>query len=34
MAESVGGRRRLPSVGERAAATVPEQAPASPLEDA
>src|SRR5919112_1518954 len=34
MAESVGGRRRLPPASERAEATVPEQAPASPLEDA
>ncbi|HEY0343384.1 MAG TPA: NADH-quinone oxidoreductase subunit J [Solirubrobacteraceae bacterium] len=34
MAEAVGGRRRLPSVTERAGATTPAQAPASPLEDA
>jgi NADH-quinone oxidoreductase subunit J len=34
MAEAVGGRRRLPSVTERARATEPAQAPASPLEDA
>jgi NADH:ubiquinone oxidoreductase subunit 6 (subunit J) len=34
MAEAVGGRRRLPSVTERASATTPAQAPASPLEDA
>jgi NADH-quinone oxidoreductase subunit J len=34
MAEGVGGRRRLPSVSERAAATSPEQVPATPIEDA
>jgi NADH:ubiquinone oxidoreductase subunit 6 (subunit J) len=34
MAEAVGGRRRLPSVTERASATTPAQAPATPLEDA
>ena len=34
MAESVGGRRRLPPVSERAAATAPAQAPATPVEDA
>jgi NADH:ubiquinone oxidoreductase subunit 6 (subunit J) len=34
MAEGVGGPRRLPPVTERAAATVPEQAPATPVEDA
>jgi hypothetical protein len=34
MAEGVGGRRRLPSVSERAAATSPEQVPATPVEDA
>jgi NADH-quinone oxidoreductase subunit J len=34
MAEGVGGRRRLPPVSERAAATSPEQVPATPVEDA
>ncbi len=34
MAESVGGRRRLPPATERAAASAPEQAPAVPVEDA
>jgi NADH-quinone oxidoreductase subunit J len=34
MAEGVGGRRRLPPVGERAAASAPAQAPTVPAEDA
>jgi NADH-quinone oxidoreductase subunit J len=34
MAESVGGRRRLPPATERAAATTPAEAPAVPAEDA
>jgi len=34
MAEGVGGRRRLPPVSERAAATTPAQAPNLPVEDA
>jgi NADH-quinone oxidoreductase subunit J len=34
MAEGVGGRRRLPPVTERAAATAPAEVPATPVEDA